>query len=277
MTVTAAAGFVGPMGSIVLGLIAGQASASFGASEHLLTAGAFIQSAVPLVVFFLLQRFFVRGILGGAVNDVDARATAYAHRTQNFALSAVGHDLDARWDATVYPHTNGLYISFDTDSRPDRLHVAFPGATLELKKEHASRIQGAMADHAKALAKRFPEDGRLQSLKDRDALLQHPSKDVDIEVAEGRLTISGERRDVTEDRDKDGQVLVRELRYGSFRREFALPEGITADNVEATYDKGLLEVRVREVTKPAVPPQKVRIQGVGQQKTLEGHAEPSEG
>ncbi|HEU4913336.1 MAG TPA: Hsp20/alpha crystallin family protein [Actinomycetes bacterium] len=102
-------------------------------------------------------------------------------------------------------------------------------------------------------------------------------KDVDIEVAEGRLTISGERRDMTEDRDKDGQVLVRELRYGSFRREFALPEGITADNVEATYDKGLLEVRVREVTKPEVPPQKVRIQGVGQQKTLEGHAEPSEG
>jgi FAD/FMN-containing dehydrogenase len=28
----------------------------------------------------------------------------------------------------VYPHTNGLYISFD--SRPDRLHDAFPGETL---------------------------------------------------------------------------------------------------------------------------------------------------
>lgn len=102
-------------------------------------------------------------------------------------------------------------------------------------------------------------------------------KDVDIEVAEGRLTISGERRDMSEQKDKDGQVLVRELRYGSFRREFALPEGITADNVEATYDKGMLEVRVREVTKPEVPPQKVRIQGAGQQKTLEGHAEPSDG
>lgn len=102
-------------------------------------------------------------------------------------------------------------------------------------------------------------------------------KDVDIEVAEGRLTISGERRDLTEEKDKDGQVLVRELRYGSFRREFALPEGISADNVEATYDKGMLEVRVRDVSKPAVPPQKVRIQGAGQQKTLEGHAEPSDG
>ncbi len=48
-------------------VIAGQASASFGASEHLLTAGAFVQSAIPLIVFFLLQRFFVRGLLAGSV------------------------------------------------------------------------------------------------------------------------------------------------------------------------------------------------------------------
>jgi alpha-glucoside transport system permease protein len=46
--------------------IANQAG-EFGLFEHLLPAGAFIQSAVPLVVFFLLQRFFVRGILAGSV------------------------------------------------------------------------------------------------------------------------------------------------------------------------------------------------------------------
>ncbi len=50
-------------------------------------------------------------------------------------------------------------------------------------------------------------------------------KDIDIEVAQGRLTISGERHDRMAQRDdKEGaKVLVRELRYGSFRREFALP------------------------------------------------------
>ena len=67
--------------------------------------------------------------VGGAVNDVDPQATAYAHRTQNFAVSAVGSRLN--WDAEVYPHMNGLYISFDSDLRPERLHDAFPGATLE--------------------------------------------------------------------------------------------------------------------------------------------------
>lgn len=39
----------------------------FGLREHLLTAGAFIITVVPLVVFFLLQRFFVRGVTAGSV------------------------------------------------------------------------------------------------------------------------------------------------------------------------------------------------------------------
>lgn len=46
--------------------VANQAG-EFGQFEHLLPAGAFIQAFVPLVVFFLLQRFFVRGILAGSV------------------------------------------------------------------------------------------------------------------------------------------------------------------------------------------------------------------
>jgi FAD/FMN-containing dehydrogenase len=72
--------------------------------------------------------------VGGAVNDVDPLATAYAHRHQNFAVAAVGATLDRlspRWDADVAPHTDGLYLSFDTDTRPERLHEAFPGPTLE--------------------------------------------------------------------------------------------------------------------------------------------------
>ena len=39
---------------------------SYGQSWELLTAGAFISIVVPLIVFFSLQRFFVRGLLAGA-------------------------------------------------------------------------------------------------------------------------------------------------------------------------------------------------------------------
>jgi alpha-glucoside transport system permease protein len=40
---------------------------SRGNDWHLLTAGAFISMVLPLVVFFSLQRFFVRGLLAGSV------------------------------------------------------------------------------------------------------------------------------------------------------------------------------------------------------------------
>jgi alkanesulfonate monooxygenase SsuD/methylene tetrahydromethanopterin reductase-like flavin-dependent oxidoreductase (luciferase family)/FAD/FMN-containing dehydrogenase len=68
--------------------------------------------------------------VGGAVNDVDPQATAYPHRTQNFSVNAVGSGhLDELW-SELSPHLNGLYLSFDTDQRPERLHDAFPGETL---------------------------------------------------------------------------------------------------------------------------------------------------
>jgi alpha-glucoside transport system permease protein len=38
-----------------------------GSDWHLLTAGAFITMLAPLVVFFSLQRYFVRGMLAGSV------------------------------------------------------------------------------------------------------------------------------------------------------------------------------------------------------------------
>ena len=80
-------------------------------------------------------------------------------------------------------------------------------------------------------------------------------RDVAIEVDKGKLVISGERRD--ERRDQVEGVLVRELRYGQFRREFQLPPGVSPEQVEAAYDQGLLDVRVRGVVQPE--PATVRV------------------
>jgi len=93
--------------------------------------------------------------------------------------------------------------------------------------------------------------------------------DIDIEVADGRLTISGERKDHFE--ETRGKVLVRELRYGAFRRTFQLPDGVTADQVEADTDKGMLRVRVRNVTRPMLPPQKVAIKSADEPKAVQAH------
>ena len=39
----------------------------FGKNENILPAGAFVETSIPLIVFFSLQRYFVRGILAGSV------------------------------------------------------------------------------------------------------------------------------------------------------------------------------------------------------------------
>lgn len=67
-------------------------------------------------------------------------------------------------------------------------------------------------------------------------------KDVNVELDQGRLVIHGERRDEHAE-DKDGRTL-REVRYGSFRRSFQLPAHVTSDALSASYDAGVLTVRV---------------------------------
>ena len=67
-------------------------------------------------------------------------------------------------------------------------------------------------------------------------------KDVNVELDRGRLVIHGERRDEHAEQ-KDGRTL-REVRYGSFRRSFKLPVHVTSDAISASYDAGVLTVRV---------------------------------
>src|ERR1700730_8249576 len=67
-------------------------------------------------------------------------------------------------------------------------------------------------------------------------------KDVSVEVDRGRLVIHGEHRDEHAD-EANGRTL-REIRYGSFRRSFPLPAHVTGEAIAASYDAGVLTVRV---------------------------------
>ncbi len=67
-------------------------------------------------------------------------------------------------------------------------------------------------------------------------------QDVNVEVDRGRLVIHGEHRDQRSE-EKEGRTL-REIRYGSFRRSFQLPGHVTGDAITASYDAGVLTVRV---------------------------------
>jgi HSP20 family protein len=92
-------------------------------------------------------------------------------------------------------------------------------------------------------------------------------EDVKIELEDSVLSVSGERKSEHQER-KEGYHRV-ERAFGSFSRTLTLPEGVDAEAITASFDKGVLEVRI---PKPEVrKPRRISI-GVngGQQHTIEG-------
>jgi len=67
-------------------------------------------------------------------------------------------------------------------------------------------------------------------------------EDVSIEVDNGVLTVSGERKAEHERQEKGWHRIERS--FGTFQRQLTLPDGIDADAVTAEFDRGVLSVRV---------------------------------
>jgi len=96
-------------------------------------------------------------------------------------------------------------------------------------------------------------------------------KDVTVEVDGDRLTVRGERR---EEQTGEG---FRQSRYGSFRRTFTLPAHVDGDAVSASYDAGVLTVRVAGAHAAAeTGARRIAIEGVAAPEPTEG-GEPTEG
>jgi HSP20 family protein len=86
--------------------------------------------------------------------------------------------------------------------------------------------------------------------------------DVEITVESGTLTISGSYRSESSQGDADsGDYLVRELRRGSFSRAVALPQGLEPDRAEATFQDGLLRLRIPRAEETR--PRQIRISPMG--------------
>jgi HSP20 family protein len=79
--------------------------------------------------------------------------------------------------------------------------------------------------------------------------------DIEIEIKDGVLTVSGERKSEQEHKD-EGYYRV-ERAFGSFSRSLTLPDGVSADQVSANFDKGVLEVRIPKPEERK--PQRVQI------------------
>lgn len=79
--------------------------------------------------------------------------------------------------------------------------------------------------------------------------------DVEITVEDGTLTIRAESGDERE--EQDGETLIREIRRGAVARAISLPSGLEPDKASATFEHGLLHLRIPRAE--AVKPRQIRI------------------
>jgi HSP20 family protein len=80
-------------------------------------------------------------------------------------------------------------------------------------------------------------------------------KEVEVSVSDGLLTVSGEKKFESEQKDKSYRFIERG--YGAFSRSISLPEGVKAEDIKASMAKGVLKVSVPMPTK--AQPKKIEV------------------
>jgi HSP20 family protein len=82
-------------------------------------------------------------------------------------------------------------------------------------------------------------------------------KNVELKLADGELTIRGEKQEEKEEKKKE--YYLHERHFGSFERRFAVPEGVDTDKIEASFKKGVLTVRLPKKPEARKPEKKIEI------------------
>jgi HSP20 family protein len=82
-------------------------------------------------------------------------------------------------------------------------------------------------------------------------------KELKLELKDGLLTLSTEKKEEKGDKDKEGAWIRRERRESYFSRSFELPEDADGERIEATFKDGLLSVALPK--KPESSPKLVQV------------------
>lgn len=82
-------------------------------------------------------------------------------------------------------------------------------------------------------------------------------KNIEVKVANGNLTIKGEKQEEKEEKKKD--YYLHERHFGSFERSFEMPEGVDADKIEANFKKGVLTVTLPKKAEAQKPAKKIEV------------------
>jgi len=82
-------------------------------------------------------------------------------------------------------------------------------------------------------------------------------KDFNINLDNNVLTISSEKEEKKEEKDKKGNYTKREFSYSSFERSFTMPDSVDMEKIGAAYKDGVLKITLPKREEAKVKPSKV--------------------
>jgi len=82
-------------------------------------------------------------------------------------------------------------------------------------------------------------------------------KNIEVKVANGVLTVKGEKMEEKEEKENDYHL--RERRFGPFKRSIRVPETVDLDKIEATFKKGVLTVTLPKIPGTQKPERKIEV------------------
>lgn len=82
-------------------------------------------------------------------------------------------------------------------------------------------------------------------------------KNIEVKVANGNLTIKGEKREEKEEKKKD--YYLSERRFGSFERQFRIPQDVDGDKINAEFKKGVLKITLPKTEEARKAEKKIAI------------------
>jgi HSP20 family protein len=84
-------------------------------------------------------------------------------------------------------------------------------------------------------------------------------KNIEVKLANGVLSIKGEKREEKEEKRKD--YYRRERSFGSFERSFQMPEGIDTDKIAASFKNGILSVTLPKSAEAQKQAKRIEVKG----------------
>lgn len=100
-----------------------------------------------------------------------------------------------------------------------------------------------LARFPNAFLRGMPAADFVESAKTYELTVELPgidAKDLDLTLANGILTLKGEKQESKEEKEKE--YYLSERRYGSFQRSLQLPDGVDAEKIGASFENGVLKV-----------------------------------